>query len=104
MQPSEREHAEAPERHARDAGGQRDERAHDRQHPGEEDGGVAVALEPAVGPLEVLLLDVQLLAVLLEQVDAPVVADRVGDPGADEVRDRAHGDGGEQASTRRRRR
>ena len=42
--------------------------------------GVAVALEPAVGPLEVGLLDVQLLAVLLEDVDAAGVADPVGDP------------------------
>ena len=50
MQPSERQHREAPERHPRDAGRQRDEGADDRQHPGEEDGGVAVALEPAVGP------------------------------------------------------
>ena len=62
--------------------GQRDERADDRQHAGEEDGRVAVALEPAVGPVEVALLDVQLLAVLLEDVHAAEVADPVGDPGA----------------------
>ena len=42
-------------------------------------------LEPAVGPLEVPLLHVQLLAVLLQDVHAPVVAHPVGDPGADEV-------------------
>jgi hypothetical protein len=34
--------------------------------------------------------------VLLEDVDAAEVADRVGDPGADEVRERADGDDGEQ--------
>ena len=39
---------------------------------------------------------------LLEQLDAAVVADRVGDPRADEVGDRADGDGREQACTRRR--
>ena len=45
----------------------------------------AVALEPAVRPGEVLRRDVQPLAVLLEQLDAAVVADPVGDPGADQV-------------------
>ena len=84
----ERQDREAPERHPRDAGRQRDERAHDRQHAGEEDGRVAVALEPAVGHLEVVLADVQPLAVLLDEVDAAVVADRVGDPRADDVRER----------------
>ena len=57
MQPSEREHGEAPERHARNARGKRDEGADDREHPREEDGGVAVLLEPAVRPLDVGLLD-----------------------------------------------
>jgi hypothetical protein len=41
-------------------------------------------------------LDVELLAVLLEDVDAAVVADRVGEPRADDVRERAGGDDGEQ--------
>jgi hypothetical protein len=48
-----------------------------------------VALEPAVGPVEVVLLDEELVAVLLDQVDAAEVADAVGDPRADEVRNRA---------------
>ena len=38
----------------------------------------------------------QLAPVLLEDVDAPVVADRVGDPGADDVGRRAHGHHREQ--------
>src|SRR3954454_23212832 len=50
--PREGEEREAPERHARHAGRQRDERADDRQQAGEEDRRVAVAGEPAVGPLE----------------------------------------------------
>jgi hypothetical protein len=44
-----------------------------------------VALEPAVRPLEVRLLDVELLPVLLEDVHAPGVPDPVGDPRANEV-------------------
>jgi hypothetical protein len=39
----------------------------------------------------VLGLDVQLRAVLLEHVDAPVVAHGVGDPRADDVRQHADG-------------
>jgi hypothetical protein len=42
------------------------------------------------------LLDVELLAVLLQDVNAAVPADGVGDPGPDEVGHRSHGDGGEQ--------
>ena len=57
--------------------------------------GVAVALEPVVGPFQVLGRDVDQL-VLLQQVEAPVVADRVGDPGADQVAEHAGGDDPEQ--------
>ena len=84
----ERQHAEAQNRHPRDAGRQRDERADDRQHAREEDRRVAVLLEVAVGGVQVRGLDVQLAAVLLEDVDAAVVADGVGDPRADEVGER----------------
>src|SRR3954469_14730128 len=72
-----REGGEAPERHLRHPGRERDERADDRQHSREEHGRVAVAGEPAVGPLQVRRLDVQLGAVLLEDVDPAEVADRV---------------------------
>src|SRR3954451_484970 len=64
----ERQDAEAHERHPGDAGGQRDERPDDRQHPREEDGPRAPAREPAVGALEVARLDVQELPVLLEHL------------------------------------
>src|SRR4051812_23628980 len=84
------EQREAPERHPRDAGRERDEGADDRQHAREEDGGLAVAREPAIGALDVALLHVQLPPVLLEQLDAPVVADRVRDPGSHDVRDHTH--------------
>ena len=57
---------------------------------------VAVAREPVVGPAQVRRLDVQLAAVLLEDVDAAVVADRVGDPRADDVRGGADRDDREQ--------
>src|SRR5215218_8922699 len=66
--PEDREDREAPERHLRHAGRERDERADDRQHAREEHGRVAVALEPAVRPREMRRLDVQLAAVLLEDV------------------------------------
>src|SRR3954470_2830339 len=94
--PGERQHREAPEGHPRHAGGQRDERADDRQHPGEEHRRIAVLREPPLGPDEVLRLDVERPPVLLEQLEAPVVADRVRDPRADEVGDRPHRHGREQ--------
>src|SRR5436190_1668336 len=94
--PGERQHREAPEGHPRHAGGQRDERADDRQHPGEEHRRIAVLREPPLGPGEMLRLDVERPPVLLEQLDAPVVADRVRDPRADEVGDRPHRHGREQ--------
>ena len=66
---------EAVEAHAGDAGGQRDERADHRQQPAEEDRRRPVALEPGVCSLELGGLDVERSAVLLEQLDPPVVAD-----------------------------
>ena len=57
--------------------------------------GVAVALEPVVGPFQVLGADVDQL-VLFQQVEPAVVADRVGDPGADQVAEHAGGDDPEQ--------
>src|ERR1019366_2897682 len=54
-----REKGEAPERHPRDAGGQRYERPDDRKHTTEEDRRIAVALEPAVGPFDVTRLQMQ---------------------------------------------
>src|ERR1700704_1510955 len=45
---------EGPERHPGDAGGQRDERADDREHAAEEHGRRPPARKPAVGPLDVL--------------------------------------------------
>src|SRR4051794_15083214 len=91
------EEREAPERHPRDAGRQRDERADDRQQAREEDGRVAVTGEPAVGGREVRGPDPDLGAVLLEDVDAPVPAHRVRDPRAGEVAEDAGGGHREQA-------
>ena len=64
-----REPGEAPERHSGDAGRQGDERADDRQHPREEDGGVAMALEPVVRPVQVAPVRVDDV-VALEQLEA----------------------------------
>src|SRR5207248_2379322 len=44
-----------------------------------------VALEPAIGPLELPRCDVEPLPVALDQLDASVVADAVRDPRPDEV-------------------
>ena len=57
-EPSSGQPGEAPERHLRDARRQRDEGADEGQQPGEEDGGVAVALEPVVDPGEFPRADV----------------------------------------------
>ena len=69
---------EAPEGHLRrrPAGSEMKART-SGSSAGEEDGRVAVALEPVVDPGQVRGADVDQL-VLLEQVDAAVVADRVG--------------------------
>ena len=50
----------------------------------------AVLLSRQVRTLDVGLLDVDLAAVLLDQLEPPVVADRVGDPGPHHVRHDAH--------------
>ena len=54
--------------------------------------------------LQVVGLDEELVAVLLDDVDAAVVADAVGDPRADEVRDRADERHRDRGCTRPRRR
>ena len=90
-----RQEREAPEGHPRDAGRQRDERPDDREHAGEEHGPAAVPLEPVVRPAQVRRLDVELLAVLLEPLDAAVVADPVRDPRAHDVGGRACRDDGQ---------
>src|SRR4051812_47756557 len=95
--PREGEEREAPERHPRHAGRQRDERADDRQQAGEEDGRVAVANEPAVRGGEVRRPDPDLGAVPLEDVDAPVPAHRVRDPRPGEVAEDAGSRHREQA-------
>ena len=51
-------------------------------------------------PSQVLGLDVELAAVLLEDVDAAVVADAVRDPRPDEVRERADERHGDERCTR----
>ena len=86
---------EAPEGHSGHTGGEGDERAHDREHAGEEDGDVAVALEPAVGGREVLRVDVD-QPVLLQQLEASVVAGCVGEPRARDVPEHTGGDDPEQ--------
>ena len=92
----EREDREAQEGHPRDAGRQRDERAHDRHHAREEDGRLAVLANQRSAGRELLGRDVQLSAVPLDQLDAAEVADAVGDPRADEVRERADERRGQQ--------
>src|SRR3954452_19565485 len=82
---------EAPERHPGDAGGQRDERPHDRQHAAEEHRPGSPALEPPVGAVDARLAHVQPLAVTLDELDAPEIAHGVGDPRADQVAQDARG-------------
>src|SRR5204863_2707046 len=80
---------EAPERHPGHARRQRDEGANDRQHAAEEHRPGAPALEPPVGAVEAGLADVQPLAVALDQLDPPEVADGIGDPRPGEVAEHA---------------
>src|SRR4051812_15161248 len=53
------QHGESDDRHPHDARGDRDERTDDRDQPAEEDRGVAEAVEPAVGPVELLAVEVE---------------------------------------------
>ena len=65
--PSRRVEDELAEVHPRDAGREADERPHDRQQPAEERRRGAVPLEEAVGQLDLVLSDQQVLAVLLQE-------------------------------------
>src|SRR3954471_13840957 len=89
--PREGEEREAPERHPRDARRQRDERAHHRQQAGEEDGRGGGTGGPGGGGGGGRRPYPDLRAVPLEDVDAPVPADRVRDPRAREVAEDAGG-------------
>ena len=55
----------------------------------------AVALEPVVGPFQVPGAEVD-QAVFFKQVEAGVVPDRVGDPGADQIPQHPGGDDPDQ--------
>lgn len=65
---------EAEEVHARDSGGQRDEGADNGQQPRKEDRRVAVAREPTVRKLKIVLGDQKVAAILLNQGAAAVGA------------------------------
>src|SRR5215207_4738993 len=84
----EREDRVAPEWSPEDAGGDRDERARNRRDPPHEDGPVAPALEPALGPRELLRREVQPTAVALEVWPPAVDPDRPAEYRADRVPDR----------------
>src|SRR3954447_15646699 len=77
--PGERQPGEPPERHSGDPCREGDEGADDRQHAREENGCVPMPREPVVGPVQVTAVHVE-DPVPLEEFEATVVADRVGDP------------------------
>src|SRR3954452_1786235 len=79
----------APERDAEDPSGDRHEGAHDGGDAADEHGPVVVAVEPRLGPPELLRPEVQPAAVAVEQRPAAVEADPPADDGADEVAERA---------------
>src|SRR5438045_1104150 len=85
----ERENGEARDRHSRNPGRDRDERADDRRHPAEEDRGVPVALEPAVGSIELRGCQMQPPAVALEVRPAAVVPDPPAQQRSNRVTDHA---------------
>jgi hypothetical protein len=66
------------QRHAGDAGRQRDECPHPRQHPGHEDGGAAVAGEEAVGPSEVAAAHQEIATPALDEPPPTVTLDGIG--------------------------
>src|SRR5450756_2185184 len=76
---------ELPEAHLAEARGQRDERAHDRQHTAEEDDRGAVLVEPVLSRVEVMRPQQHVLAPAIHERPATVVTHRIGDPRADEV-------------------
>ena len=73
-------------------GGIADERAHQRDHPPEEDGPRAPSFEPAVGPVEVVGADADVAAVSVEERPPAPRADGVADQRADNAADRGEGD------------
>src|SRR5450759_719070 len=75
---------ELPEAHPAEAGGQRDERAHDRQHAAEEDDRGAVLVEPVLSCVEVMRTQQHVLPPAVDERPAAVVAHRIGEPRADE--------------------
>ena len=83
---------ERPDRHARDAGREADERPDDGQQPPDEHGGRAVAREERIGQLDLVRPDEQVLPVPLEERPPAVGADRIGDQRAERVPDRRHDD------------
>src|SRR5438067_5697878 len=85
----ERQDGEAAERHPYNACRDRDERAHDRGQPAEEDSEVAETVEPAVGAIELRPVEVEPAAALLEQGPSGERADPPAEPRADGVPDHA---------------
>src|SRR5215204_7129024 len=81
----------AAERHAEDAGRDRDERPHDRGHPAERDRPVTEAVEPRLGPMQSVRRDVQPASAPLDERPSAVVADP---PASDRAQDVAERPGG----------
>ena len=93
----EREQREAPERHARDAGGQRDERPDHRNAAADEHRDLAASLEPALGALQSSGRHVDEAPVPRDERTSSRVADRPRDPAAEDVSEHAGADRREQA-------
>ena len=77
--------SELPEAHLAETGGQRDERAHDRDDAAEEHDGRPVVVEPVLRRVEVMRAQQHVLAPAVDKRPPAEVAHGVGDPRADEV-------------------
>src|SRR6266516_6975936 len=87
--PDQREHGVAPKPHAEDPGRNRAEGAHDRSQPADEHGKVVPAVEPPLGPLELVGAQVQPAATLVQQRPAAVQPKGPPGHGSDQVSERS---------------
>src|SRR5580765_2819718 len=79
----------APEAHLEDPGRNRDERADDGRDPSDQDREIIPAVEPALGPLELVVAEVEPASAVLEEWPPPIDPDCPTGDGAGEVAKRS---------------